>query len=295
MALEIPSKYSYQKATFTDPNFDQPSMGIKLRFSRAEPIRINERIYAMFLRLMPAAPLFIIGNTHLSQALLFELLRKIWLTFLQVSFNISNRTSQSGDFSHREHRTDSIRELMTHFLSEIQTQINEKHIPNYFNHEINLFQTTEPYTHWFEHITQCLNDRLPMPASFFITSNRPIIVEFLFHFIDQLYQTFHIKRSQFHLNEAVLLDLHQQLCEKLSNDANNNSTSLQKFINHLLDNQQILDHIQTNLTDDFESNAELVHTCLNQVRKADSSLIFHYTWTIYIQYLHTYYNVLWNI
>jgi hypothetical protein len=179
---------------------------------------------------------------------------------------------------------------MTHFLKEIQCQINEKYIPNYFNHEINLYQTTEYHTQWFESIDRCLNDGIQIPSSSIVISNRPIIVEFLFHFIDQLYQTFHIKRSQFHLNENVLIDLHKQLCEQLSNDTNNNSTSLQQLIN----DPQILDHIQTNLTYDFESNAELVHTCLNQIRKADSSLIFHYTWTIYIQYLHTYYNVLWN-
>jgi hypothetical protein len=184
---------------------------------------------------------------------------------------------------------------MTDFLKEIQLQINEKSIPNYFNHEINLFQTIENSNQWFDYINQCLNDRITIPSSFLTISNRPIIVEFLFHFIDQLYQTFHIKRSQFHLNDHVLLDLHQQLCDKLSNDSNNNSTSLQKFINHLLNNPTILEQIQTNLTYDFETNAELVHTCLNQVRKADSSLIFHYTWTIYVQYLHTYYNVLWNI
>jgi hypothetical protein len=181
---------------------------------------------------------------------------------------------------------------MLHFLKEIQLQLAEKCIPNYFNHEINLFQTIENSNQWSDDINQYINDRINIPSSLFITtSNRSIIVEFLFHFIDQLYQTFHIKRSQFHLNENVLIDLHKQLCEKLSNDTNNNNTTIQKFLN----NQQILENIQMNLTDDFETNAELVHTCLNQVRKADSSLIFHYTWTIYIQYLHTYYNVLWNI
>lgn len=185
---------------------------------------------------------------------------------------------------------------MLDFLKEIHLQINEKCLPNYFNHEINLYQTTENYNQWFDYINKCLNDRIYIPSSISLTiSNRPIIVEFLFHFIDQLYQTFHIKRSQFHLNENVLIDLHKQLCEKLSNDTNNNSTSLQKFINHLLNNEQLLEQIETNLTYAFETNAELVHTCLNQVRKADSSLIFHYTWTIYVQYLHTYYNVLWNI
>lgn len=184
---------------------------------------------------------------------------------------------------------------MKDFMKDIQLRLNEKFIPNYFNHELNIFESNESYNQLSDYINNCLNDCISIPTSLLTVSNRPIIVEFLFHFIDQLYQTFHIKRSQFHLNENVLMDLHKQLCEKLSNDTNNNSTSLQKFINYLLNNQQILEEIQMNLTYNFETNAELVHTCLNQVRKADSSLIFHYTWTIYIQYLHTYYNVLWNI
>lgn len=194
-------------------------------------------------------------------------------------------------FSHREQSMENIREVMIDFLREIQMQIDEKFIRHYFNHQINLYENTDEYLQWFDHLRQSYDDHIVIPSMIFTTSNRAIIVEFLFHFIDQLYQTFHIKRSQFHLNENVLLDLHKQLCDKLSNDPNNNNTS----IDHLLDNQTILDHIQTNLTYEFESNAELVHTCLNQVRKADSSLIFHYTWTIFIQYLHTYYNVLWNI
>ncbi|CAF0869023.1 unnamed protein product [Adineta ricciae] len=200
--------------------------------------------------------------------------------------------------NHREHSNDNIHEMMVHFLKEIHLQLTNKFLPNHFNHQVNLYETTDSYNQWTAHLNQCLNDRIriPTPSSTITISNRPVIMEFLFHFIDQLYQTFHIKRSQFHLNEHVLLDLHKQLCEKLSNDTNNNnSTTLQKFITHLLNNQQLVEQIQTNLTYDFETNAELVHTCLNQVRKADSSLIFHYTWTIYIQYLHTYYNVLWNI
>ena len=194
-------------------------------------------------------------------------------------------------FSQQEQK---LNDLLVHFLQEIFLQITEQFIPNYFNHRINLYSTVEKCNEWFDYLHHSLHNGIDLSRSLSICSNRPIIVEFLFHFIDQLYQTFHIKRSQFHLNENVLLELHQQLCEKLSNDTNNNRTSLQQFINHLLNNREILEQIQMSLTDDFESNAELVHTCLNQVRKADSSLIFHYTWTIYIQYLHTYYNVLWN-
>ncbi len=189
---------------------------------------------------------------------------------------------------------------INHFLKDLSQQINKKFIPNYFNHQINLLTSNENYNQWFDYINTCIHDRIdfstPSSSSLTIPSNRSIIIEFLFYFIDQLYQTFHIKRSEFYLNDNILLDLHKQLCEKLSNDTNNHHNILfQKFVNDLLTNKQIIDNIQMNLTYEFETNAELVHICLNQIRKAQPSLIFHYTWTIFIQYLHTYYNVLWNI
>lgn len=188
-------------------------------------------------------------------------------------------------------------DLLRQFAKELQEEIKEEFIPHYFNHRVNLFSTVETFESWFDYIDRCVDGQIDLQSNTLIgTSNRPVIVEFLFHFIDQLYQTFHMKRSQFYLNENVLLDLHHQLCEKFTSDTNNNnSASLQKFIHHLLNNSKILEHIQITLADEFETNAELVHTCLNQIRKADSSLIFHYTWTIYTQFLHTYYNVLWNI
>lgn len=183
------------------------------------------------------------------------------------------------------------------FSKEIRRQLDQQSIRHYFNPKINLFSTIEKVDQWIEHLEHCSKqDYSSDPALSSLVSNRPIVIEFLFHFIDQLYQTFHLKRSQFHLNENILLELHQQVCEKFSNDTNNNnSASLQKVINDLLNNNELLEHIQMSLAYQFETNAELVHNSLNQVRKADSSLIFHYTWTIYIQYLHTYYNTLWNV
>lgn len=203
-------------------------------------------------------------------------------------------------FSNQRDQNDGkLSDFLRRFVNELNEQLNEKFIPHYFNHRTNLFSTIETFDVWIDLIHRFVNEQLDFHSNSFVTTtttNRPVIVEFLFHFVDQLYQTFHMKRSQFHLNENVLFDLHQQLCEKFTNDTNNNnSAALQKFVHQILNNSEILEQIQMNLTDDFEMNAELVHTCLNQVRKADSSLIFHYTWTIYIQYLHTYYNVLWNI
>ncbi|CAF3468953.1 unnamed protein product [Rotaria sp. Silwood1] len=192
---------------------------------------------------------------------------------------------------------NNILDLINHFLKELFEQINKKKFPNYFNHEINLLNANENYNQWFDYINKYIQNRIDvssfLSSSLITISNRSIIIEYLFYFIDQLYQTLHIKQSQFYLNDNILLDLHKQLCEKLSNASQNELS--EKFINDLLNNKQTIENIQMNLTYNYETNAELVHICLNQIRKAQTSLIFHYTWTIFIQYLHTYYNVLWNI
>jgi hypothetical protein len=177
-------------------------------------------------------------------------------------------------------KKNHILDLLNHFLNDLFQQINKNFLPNYFNHQINLLNSNENYNQWFDYINKCLNDRIYLSSSSLLIttiSNRSIIIEFLFDFIDQLYQKFHRKQSEFYLNDNILLDLHKKLSNK----------------NILL--EPITENIQQNLIYDFETNAELVHICLNQIRKSQTSLIFHYTWTIFIQYLHTYYNVLWNI
>ena len=143
-----------------------------------------------------------------------------------------------------------------------------------------MFDPTEDYAQWFDHIDQCLVNRIYLTTSYTVSpSNRPIVIEFFFHFIDRLHRTFHQKRSEFHLNETSLLNLHQQLCNDLS-----------------ISNSQLrIETIRTHLTQEFDTNAELVHNYLNQIRKTQTSLVFHYIWTIYMQYLHTYYNVLWHM
>ncbi|CAF3095073.1 unnamed protein product [Rotaria socialis] len=194
---------------------------------------------------------------------------------------------------------NNISDLLNLFLQELSEKVNENFFPNYFNHEINLLNPNENYNQWFDYINKYVHNGIDisfyssLSSTLTIVSNRSIIIEFLFHFIKQLYQTLHVKQSQFYLNDNALLDLHKEICEKLSND--NQKSPPQTFINDLLNNEEILTHIQANLTYDFEKNAELVHSCLNQIRKSQTSLVFHYTWTIFIQYLHTYYNVLWNI
>ena len=164
-------------------------------------------------------------------------------------------------------------DLINQFSKDLSEQIKKKYLPNYFNHQINLLNPDENYTQWLDYI----NDRTYSSLSLIPISNRPILIDFLFQFTNQFYQ----KQSEFYLNDTILLDLHRQISEKFSNK-------------DLILNKQILENIQKNFISNFESNAELVHSCLNQIRKSQSSLIFHYTWTIFIQYLHTYLNVLWN-
>lgn len=192
-----------------------------------------------------------------------------------------------------------ILDLLGQFLQDLSQQVNNKFFPNYFNHEINLLNLNDDNSEWFEYINNYINNGIDISSfissssSLIKLSNRSIVIEFLFYFTNQLYQTLQIKQSQFYLNDVILLDLHKQVCEMLSDD---NHKILEKTsIDDLLNNETIVEYIKKSLTHQFETNAELVHICLNQVRKAESSLIFHYTWTIFIQYLHTYNNILWNI
>jgi hypothetical protein len=205
-------------------------------------------------------------KSFINQTLFFELLRKIWFTIFQVKsfffflfcFNFCFNRNQKNIF-----------DLINQFLKELNQQINKKFFPNYFNHRINLLNSNENYNPWFDYINQCIHQRIYLTSSSSLinVSNRSIIIEFLFYFIEQLYQTFHIKRSEFYLNDEILLNLHKELCEKLSNDS--------------LNNQQTTDNIQMNLTNDFEANAELVHICLNQIRKAQTSLHMDHFYTIF--------------
>ena len=162
-----------------------------------------------------------------------------------------------------------ISDLIKHFQKDLSEQINRKYLPDYFDHQINLLNPNEDYTQWFDYINRCLNYSPSSLSSFTIISNRSIILQFLFDFTEQLFRQ---KQSEFYLNDSILLDLHRQLSP----------------------HEQLIENIQKTLTYDFETNAELVNICLNQIRKSQTSLIFHYTWTIFIQYLHTYYNVLWK-
>lgn len=170
-----------------------------------------------------------------------------------------------------------ISELIRKFLEDLSNQVKKKFLPNYFNHQINLLQSDEDYQPWLDHLNRCHHEQIHFSLSS-SHSTRSIISPFFFIFTEQLYRNFRRNQSDFSLNDLILLDLHRQL----SHD-------------DLLLDQQTLDTIQRNLTAHFECNAELVHRCLNQIRKSQSSLIFHYTWTMFIQYLHTYYNVLWNL
>lgn len=173
--------------------------------------------------------------------------------------------------------------FINHFLKDLIEQIKNEFFPNYFNHQINLLNSIENYNQWFDYINKCFNDRFYLSSPSISISNHSIIIKFLFDFTEQLYQTFQRKQSDFSLNDNILLDLHKNLF--------NQNILFEEFMN----NTQIIQNIQENLISNFEINAELVHICINQIRKSQTSLIFHYTWTIFIQYLHTYYNVLWNL
>ncbi|CAF1479666.1 unnamed protein product, partial [Didymodactylos carnosus] len=207
----------------------------------------------------------------------------------------------STSTSSHQRTNDSILDLTHHFLKELHSNLKQNFLPHYFNHEYNILNifsdnnNSNLFLKWFNHIQYCVLDRqkwftLKLQSSNSLTSvYKPLIIEYMFYYIDQLYDEFHIKRKDMRFNELVLIELHEKLCEKLTNE---NGLI---WTNDVMNNEVIRMKIQQQLANEFEQNAELVHTCLNQIRRAESSLIFHYTWTLYLQYLHSYFNCIWNL
>lgn len=181
----------------------------------------------------------------------------------------------------------SSKNFFDQFIEFIHQQIEKKVFVRFIDQRENLYDSNENYHRWLTDVEHSLSRSFSSSTKFTKTM-RPLKIEFLFHFVNEFYRKFHRQPSQIHLNEKVLADLHLTSCKTFDEQ---NRTSFSNFLGRTSFIEQIEKHLSMN----FEINAELVHTCLNQIRKAHTSLIFHYTWTIYMQYLHTYYNLLWNI
>lgn len=113
---------------------------------------------------------------------------------------------------------------------------------------------------------------------------------YIYEFFNALFEQFKTKRDNFQINEKLLLKLHTQILEREDLIINDDPAASQilndKFINaiKLIDKDCLLSQ--------FEEYAECVHKYLPQIRQHNQYLLFHYVWTMQVQYLAPFFNYL---
>ena len=96
-----------------------------------------------------------------------------------------------------------------------------------------------------------------------------------------MFEQFKSKRDHFQISEKLLLELHYSIIEKNDQNVDNNM-----FI------EMIKNLDRDKLFSKFEEYAECVHKYLPQIRQHNQYLLFHYIWTMQVQYLGPFFNYL---
>ena len=116
-------------------------------------------------------------------------------------------------------------------------------------------------------------------------------------YVNGLFEQFRAKRDHFQISEKLLLDLHESIIRKETrrtlsdhddddddqDDEDANRNAFVETIRHL-DREQLFNK--------FEEYAECVHKYLPQIRQHNQYLLFHYIWTMQVQYLGPFFNYL---
>lgn len=113
--------------------------------------------------------------------------------------------------------------------------------------------------------------------------NNKIFNEYLTDFFQILFEQFKSKRDHFKMNEQVLIEIHDKVLKYNEN------------LNSLLANQQAHIDISAALLSKFEFYAECVHKYLPQIRQHNQYLLFHYIWTMQVQYLAPFFNYICDL
>lgn len=97
--------------------------------------------------------------------------------------------------------------------------------------------------------------------------------KYLVDFYRVLFNRFRCKRDNFKINEQVLMDIHSCVSRE-QNDIDLSEVDLSGV----------------DLLTKFELYAECVHKYLPQIRQHNQYLLFHYIWTMQVQYLAPFFN-----
>lgn len=121
----------------------------------------------------------------------------------------------------------------------------------------------------------------PLPAHY---SANTYLYEYVHEYASVIYDQFKTKRDQFKISEALLLQLHKKvLMEKFASANASNPNLFVSAIEQINPDQ---------LFSKFEEYAECVHKYLPQIRSKNQYLLFHYFWTMQVQYMAPFFNYL---
>jgi hypothetical protein len=113
-----------------------------------------------------------------------------------------------------------------------------------------------------------------------VSENHELFNDYMAEFFKVLFGQFKLKRDNFKMNETIVLDVHARVVQ--ANPA----------LRDLFGEQQQQQLDQMCLLDEFELYAECVHKYLPKVRQYNQYLLFHYVWTMQVQYLAPFFNYL---
>lgn len=122
-------------------------------------------------------------------------------------------------------------------------------------------------------------------------SSQTYVYEYIYDFFNLLFEQFKSKRDHFQISENLLLNLHDQIL--LNNTAgvvNSGSVIGNSDNNKFIRSIKNID--RDRLLSKFEEYAECVHKYLPQIRQHNQYLLFHYVWTMQVQYLAPFFNYL---
>ena len=108
-------------------------------------------------------------------------------------------------------------------------------------------------------------------------SHNAYLYEYVYNFASELFNQFKAKKDQFAISEELLIGLHEELLAR-------------KASNPFVDTIRRID--RDCLFSKFEEYAECVHKYLPQIRNNNQYLLFHYIWTMQVQYLAPFFNYL---
>jgi len=122
----------------------------------------------------------------------------------------------------------------------------------------------------------------PLPAHY---GANTYLYEYVHEYASIIYDQFKTKRDQFKISETMLLQLHKKvLLEKFGPCAVSGNK------NHFV---ELIERIDSDrLFSKFEEYAECVHKYLPQIRHKNQYLLFHYVWTMQVQYMAPFFNYL---